>query len=309
MAKNECTWRNQKDHAKKILPLIHKYQEIILFDTETNGLGKSAKIIQFSGVHYRILSGYRLQEVNKLDIYINPEEPLPEKITELTGITDAMLKDAPNEREVANAIYGFLDSCPLWAAYNASFDLRMLDQMSNRVNILYPAHQCLDVLEMARDFVKKEESGSHKLGDILHFLFPEHDFQFHSAIEDVRATAEVISQFLPLYKDAFQRETDTKRQLRLEWASAWQNPRMLSQQRIKLKLNEGDYGDIYWDIVANRWSCKSTKAAKAMFEDVDLANLEKQVLSRYGWKYDARDMSALSRHWMAEKRKNTKNLS
>lgn len=68
-------------------------------------------------------------------------------------------------------------------------------------------------------------------------------------------------------------------------------------------LNEGQYGDIYWDIVGHCWGCKATKSAKALFGSIDLANIETQVLNRYGWKFDAKDMSALSKNWLAELRK------
>ncbi|EOS68747.1 hypothetical protein C818_02621 [Lachnospiraceae bacterium MD308] len=299
--KNE--WRNQKENARKILPLIHKYREVLLFDTETTGLGKTAKIIQFSAVHYAVKEGYVLEEVRKLDLYINPREPLAEKITEITGITDAMLKDAVPEEEAAPVIFGLLGSCGIWAAYNSPFDLRMLAQMSARTGQPFKQHPCVDVLEMARDFVSKADAGSHKLGDVLATLFPGEDFQFHSAIEDVRATARLLPVFLTEYRKVYSAPAEQKRQLRLEWAKPWQNPKMPSQQRIRLMLNEGQYGDIYWDIVGHCWGCKATKSAKALFGSIDLANIETQVLNRYGWKFDAKDMSALSKNWLAELRK------
>lgn len=303
MAKNECSWRNRKENARSILPLIHKYKEVLVFDTETTGLGKTAKIIQFSAVYYVVKSGYALEEVKRMDMFINPGEPLSEKITEITGITDEMLKEAVTEDEAAPAIFGFLESCRLWAAYNKQFDLRMLTQMSSRTGQLFEPRTCMDVLEMARDFVDKSESGTHKLGDVLACLAPDEEFQFHSAIEDVRATARIMSGFLVKYRSVYTEMTEPKRQLKLEWAKPWQNPKMPSQRRVRLMLNEGQYGDIFWDIVGHCWGCKSTKSAKDLFRSIDLANLEKQVLNRYGWKFGAADMASLSSAWMAELRK------
>lgn len=300
------SWRNRKDHARKILPPVHKFKEILLFDTETTGLGKMAKIIQFSGIHYAVKAGYQLEELAKIDLYINPEEPLEDKITEITGITDAMLKDAPTEGEAAPEVFAFLNRCGLWAAYNCAFDLRMLDQMSSRLDFLYKPHPCLDILDMSRDFVDREESGTLKLGDVLAYLYPEEQFQFHSAIEDVRATARLLSAFLPRYRGEFDSMAGPKRQLKLEWAKPWQNPHAPSQQRIRLKLNEGSFGDIYWDIVGHAWKCKATREAKTLFRDIDIANLEQQLLNRYGWKYSVRDMAALAKAWMSDIRKAAK---
>lgn len=294
------TWRNVKANSRKMLPLVHKHKEVVVFDTETTGLGKDAKIIQFSAAHYAVKGEYALEELRKVDLYINPQEKLSTKITEITGITDAMLKDAMTEDEAAPMIFQILDRCGLWAAYNCTFDLRMLTQMSSRTGILFEPHPCLDVLEMARDFVDKSESGSYKLGDILACLYPGEEFQFHSAIEDVRATAKIMSEFLKRYREEFNSPFEQKRQLHLEWAKPWQNPKMPSQQRIRLKLNEGEYGDIFWDIVNHCWGCKSNKGARVLFGSVDIGNLETQLLNRYAWKYSAENVAELAKNWMSE---------
>ena len=165
----------------------------------------------------------------------------------------------------------------MWAAYNCQFDLRMLDQMSERTGIRYIKRPCIDILAMARDHVSKEDSKSHKLSAICGLLFPEDRFEYHSALEDVRACAKLMAKFVGLYRTY--EEPAEKRQCHVEYASYFVNPRQKSQVRIKLKLPEGGYGDIFWDVVGKTWSCKSDKKAKELFANIDMKNIEEQVLT------------------------------
>ena len=163
----------------------------------------------------------------------------------------------------------------------------MMDQMSSRTGIPYRQRPCLDVLKMARDFVKKEDVENHKLQTVLQVMFPEKTFRFHQAIDDVRATALIMSKFIKQYLDYEESSCQDRHSCRLVYAYYCINPNQKSQVRIKLNLSEGEYGDIYWDVINKVWSCKKTSKAKRLFESVNIANLEKQVLSRYGWRYQA----------------------
>lgn len=292
-------WRNIKKNKESFLSLIEDHKELIIFDTETNGLKKDAKIIQFSAVKYRI-DRFSLQEVDMLDLYINPEEPLPAKIVELTGITDEMLASAKTEDRAADEIFSFMRSADLWAGYNISFDLSKLAAMAERTGRYYQEDDTIDVLQMARDCIPRNKVTDHKLGTITKYLFPDDHFQFHSAIEDVRATAKCMELFLKQYLE-FMPETD-KTQIRVEWAHFWINPKARSQQRIRLKLTVGETGDIFYDAIKKCWSCKSGTAAKKLFKELDLAGIEEQVLRRYGWRYNASDMDLLCRNWGADVR-------
>lgn len=292
-------WRNIGRGKEKYLPMLDSASSIIVFDTETTGLGTTAKIIEFAAVRYQITpSG--LKETHRIDLFINPEEKLEEKIIELTGITDRILEMANTEREEAKTVYGFLDTADLWAAYNCQFDLRMLDQMSERTGIRYIKRPCIDILAMARDHISKEDSKSHKLSAICSLVFPDDRFEYHSAIEDVRASAKLMARFIGLYR--VYEEPKEKRQCRVVWASYSINPKQKSQVRIKLNLSEGGYGDIFWDVIGKTWSCKSDRKAKDLFTAIDMKNIEEQVLRRYGWRYHASDMETLAANWGREKR-------
>lgn len=302
-------WRNIQKGREDFFSIFNGAKSIIVFDTETTGLGSDAKIIEFAAVRYEICpSG--LKETAKIDLFLNPEESLYEKIVELTGITDKILEKANSEVVEAPYIYTFLDSADIWAAYNCSFDIRMLSQMSERTGIGFLKKPCLDVLQMARDFVKKEDVENHKLQTICKAVYPEKTFRFHQAIDDVRATALIMTKFIGNYFNYGEIETDNKRQCRLNWAYYCINPCQKSQIRIKLNLSEGQYGDIYWDVRNKLWSCKKTASAKKLFQEIDLSNLEKQVLNRYGYKFgNAHNMETLAHNWGKAQREHQKNVS
>lgn len=299
-------WRNIEKSKKNIFSTIFPDCTMIIFDNETNGLGSSAKIIQFSGVKYRINKDLSFTELESIDVYINPEEELPSKITELTGITEEMLDGMPTERELAPKIFEFMESADVWVAYNTPFDLRMLHQMSDRVQYLFEESPSLDVLEMARDLISPDQIENYKLGTITSFLFPDDTTQFHSAIEDVRATAKVFSLLLKGYMKYKGEKKEEKEPIHLEEAHLFINPRKKSQQRLVMVLNQGKKGDIFYDIVLKNWSCKSDSSSKKLFAKIDLEDLERQFLNKYAYKFGMNSMDEVAKSWMKFKREKEK---
>jgi DNA polymerase III alpha subunit (gram-positive type) len=241
-----------------------------------------------------------------MDQYIDPETPLSEKIIEITGITDDVLKGNPTEREIGGKILDFMCSCPLWIAYNCKFDLRMLRQMADRIGIHYQESVCLDGLEMARDLINKEDTGDYKLAHVTEFLYPELDIKFHSAIEDVAATAMCISYFLREYRKIYDDIPDDKMSVQLKYAYFWQNPHRMSQQRICLVLSEGEKGAIYWDLVNKCWSHKSNKISKELFEASDLDDIESQFIYKYGWRYHSQNLNDIINNFVKDTKERRK---
>lgn len=293
-------WRNIQKHKEEIVPMLKNARTIILYDTETTGIGTDAKIIEFAAVKY-LLRESGMREIDKLNLYINPEMPLPKKIIEITGITDKILEGARPESVEAEEIFNFMSGGDIWAAYNCKFDNRMLAQMSERTGIDYTEKYTIDVLEMARDFISKDEIESYKLSEVTKYLFPTKYFEFHDALSDTRAMALVFSELVKRYNN-YEDAMCKKRQCHLEYASLFINPMQKSMQRINLQLSEGGYGDIYWDCVKKCWGAKKNKFAEELFHSIDLANIEEQVMKRYGWRYAATTMDELSYSWKAAKK-------
>lgn len=308
-------WRNKEKRAREILPLLVPGKTLCVLDTETTGLpgkGRETKIIQFSAIRLKILPEYRFEEIDFLDLYLNPEEKLSPKITELTGITDDMVKDAGTERELAPMIFAYLEGSDIWAAYNAPFDLRVIEEMDERTGGHLTGVPVIDILEFSRDWlIKGEDVENHKLGTTYHALYPDGNIRFHRAIEDVRATIKVMEALIPKYTALMDNTHLPKREMTLEKAYAWINPHNPKQQRICLRLTDGDEvssGDIFYDNVEKCWSHKSTAKAKRLFESLDLGDIEDRVLqmcSNYYQAFDNMDELAKARiTWLRKKMSN-----
>ena len=294
------TWRNKEIRKSEIQKLMVVNNTFVVFDAETTGLKSQDQIIQFSGIKYKIISlnPFKIEGVEEIDVYINPGVSLSDKIVELTGITDEILAGEPKTSEAFPRIREFLENCHFWVGYNIGFDIRMLNQTASKVNEWIDEFPSLDILEMARDWVSNLES--KKLADVVTYLYPDKEFQFHSAYEDVKATALVLEALVPKYLEFS--ETGHNELIHLECGKLFINPQRQSQQRIKLILSEGEEGDIFYDIVNKTWSCKSNTKAKRLFARIDMANLENQFLQKYGYKFGLNSMDEVAKSWMKFRR-------
>lgn len=314
-------WRNVTKTAKEILPLVSPDTVVCVFDTETTGLprkGKSVKIIQFSAIRIKVHDGYRFEELDFLDLYINPKESLDGKITQITGITDEMLEKAADERKAASVIFGYLSKSDVWAAYNAPYDIAMLDEMSVRTHISTFPSPVIDVLVMSRDWLMKGlDVEDNRLESTYRCLYPDGSIRFHTAIEDVRATIQVMEALIPKYAAVIDDKADKpagiKKEMVLEKAYGWINPHNPHQQRICLRLTNGNTvssGDVFYDVVEKCWSHKSTTQAKKLFASLDLADIEDRVLKMSSNQYCTyRTMDELGKSrisWLREAQKKSK---
>ena len=158
----------------------------ICFDIETTGLSpKTEKITEIGAV--KITNG---EVVDRFSTFVNPEMPIPAKIVELTGITDAMVKDAPSQSE---AVRAFLDFCgdSVLVAHNAPFDTSFIRAACKNMGIQYN-HTSLDTVAISRAILP--DIKNCKLDTVAKYLrLP--DFNHHRAVDD----AEILSKiFLSL---------------------------------------------------------------------------------------------------------------
>ena len=166
--------------------------ELIVFDIETTGLSvQNCAITEIGAVKVR--GGEVLEEFNMMT---DPGQPIPEKITELTGITDDMVAGQPDN---ASAVRAFLEFCGgrLLIAHNADFDTSFIRKVSSEAGIDFP-NPYLDTVSMSR-YVNPELK-KHKL-DILAEYFGLGDFNHHRASDDARMLSEIFYKMTEKLRD------------------------------------------------------------------------------------------------------------
>lgn len=164
---------------------------IVVFDLETTGfnplLGDS--IIEIGAV--KIKDGHIIDRYDEL---INPSRKLPEVITNLTGITDEMLKDKKPEKEVLEDFINWIGDSYL-VAHNASFDFSFLDAGIKKYKLKNLSNPVIDTLIISRfldpDAARHSLTAVTKRYDIT-FNEDEH----HRGDYDAEATALVFSKML-----------------------------------------------------------------------------------------------------------------
>ncbi|RYZ70600.1 MAG: 3'-5' exonuclease, partial [Proteobacteria bacterium] len=160
---------------------------VVIFDFETTGLDVYRdRIIEIGAIKYE--NGRRVGDFSFL---IDPEIPLPEIITKITGITDAMLEGQRKIEGVLPEFLQFIDKCVL-VAHNAEFDLNFLRSVASRqgYQIEYP---CFCTLKMARLLLPDLESKN------LDTLAKHYELSFaarHRSIGDCEVTGSVLTNLL-----------------------------------------------------------------------------------------------------------------
>lgn len=155
--------------------MINSY---ISIDLETTGLEpKHDKIIEIGAL--RVVDG-EIQD--SFSSFVNPGRALEERITELTGITDADLSCAPYMEQVLPRLLSFMGDLPL-LGHSILFDFSFLKKAAVNEKLGFE-RQAVDTLKIARKYLPDLESRSL---DYLcrHYRIPH---QAHRALEDARAT-------------------------------------------------------------------------------------------------------------------------
>lgn len=168
--------------------------DFICFDLETTGLSaRKDRITEIGAV--RIHNG---EVAEHFDTFVNPEMPIPPKITELTGITDAMVADAPSEGEALRAFYEFCGGeAPVLVAHNTGFDTSFLRAAGERTGIPFD-FAYIDSVPVCRSLLK--DIKNCKLDTVAEYLKLK-PFNHHRADDDAAVLGEIFLNLLGRLKE------------------------------------------------------------------------------------------------------------
>ena len=158
-------------------------QEYVVFDTETTGFyAGNDQMIEIGAV--KIKNG---EITDRFDELIDPKRPLPKKITELTFITDDMLKGCPSEEEITRKFLDWVGDLPL-VAHNAKFDISFMKAACQKYNFPEFNQTVLDTMSIARMLYPNWPN--HKLQTLTKNLdVPWDEDKHHRADYDAEGTA------------------------------------------------------------------------------------------------------------------------
>ena len=160
--------------------------EIVCFDIETTGLKVEREAITEIGAV--VLKNGEITE--RFQTFVNPNRRLTPEIIGLTGITDAMLADAPQLKEALTSFLQFVNGRPL-AAHNAEFDISFIRAGCRRVGLDFdPTY--VDSLILAQNLLP--ELGKYKLDIVAeHLDLPA--FNHHCASDDAAMVGYMLIPF------------------------------------------------------------------------------------------------------------------
>jgi DNA polymerase-3 subunit epsilon len=128
--------------------------------------------------------------LGELATLVDPGRAIPPQIVELTGITSAMVRDAPKINSVLPAFLEFSRGAVL-VAHNAGFDIGFLRAAAQRAQLPWPRPPVLCTVRLARRVLTRDEAPSVRLAALAQ-LFSASTTPTHRALDDARATVDVL---------------------------------------------------------------------------------------------------------------------
>jgi DNA polymerase-3 subunit epsilon len=157
---------------------------LAIIDLETTGIDLATdKIIEIAIV--KLMPDGTTQKKRKL---INPQKPIPQASSNVHGITDEMIKDAPTFKQVANEIKQFLSNCDLGGYNSNRFDIPMLVEEFLRSGLEFSmeGRKMIDVQKIFHSMEQRTLSAAYK------FYCNKVLENAHSAEADAEATLEIL---------------------------------------------------------------------------------------------------------------------
>ena len=166
-------------------------ETFVVFDFETTGFnaGGADSIIEIGAV--KIKNGEILEKYDEL---INPGRPLPQRIIDVTNITDEMLEGKDNEENAVKRFVKWFGDCPM-VAHNAKFDVSFLEMAYKKYNLGEFKNPVIDTLELSRTL--DNTYARHSLSALVkRYEVPWDEEAHHRGDYDAEGTALVFYKML-----------------------------------------------------------------------------------------------------------------
>lgn len=163
----------------------NKKRTFVVIDVETTGLSPFAnELIEVSAIRY--------EGEKKIEVYstlIKPKQSIPYYITNITGITNDMVRNSPMVEEVMPELIEFVGESPI-VAHNANFDYKFIQNYSGNG---FSNNQLIDTVPIGRKLYP--QLPNHKLGTIAKHIGITED-GFHRAEFDCECCAKIYMEYL-----------------------------------------------------------------------------------------------------------------
>ena len=173
--------------------------EFILLDLETTGLNAMRDRMTEIGA-VRVKNGKITDHFNT---FVQPGIPIPDYITELTGIDESMIKGAPHEADALKMFYNFCGEASVLVAHNFPFDTRFLCAAAERCGIPY-TFTSVDTVPLCRMLYPHLKN--HKLDTIADYLELT-PFPHYRACDNASVLAEIFLCLLQKLKEKYELQT------------------------------------------------------------------------------------------------------
>jgi len=166
---------------------------IVFFDIESTGLNiGSDRIVELALLKVDT-SGEKMAKTYR----VNPEMPIPPEVTQIHGITDADVADAPTFKMIAGEVAAIIRDCDLGGYNSDKFDIPMLAEEFARVDYDIDLKETRFVDVQAIFFMKEPRN----LAAAYRFYCNKDLINAHSALADIEATWEILQAQLEKYAD------------------------------------------------------------------------------------------------------------
>jgi DNA polymerase-3 subunit epsilon len=170
------------------LQILHP---LAIIDLETTGIDLATdKIVEIAIV--KLMPDGTIQKKRKL---VNPQKPIPQASSNVHGITDEMVRDAPAFKQIANEIKQFLNNCDLGGYNSNRFDIPMLVEefLRGGLDFSMEGRKLIDVQKIFHTMEQRTLSAAYK------FYCNKILDNAHSAEADASATLEVLHAQIERY--------------------------------------------------------------------------------------------------------------